>query len=162
MTVRICATPGCGTCLSRYAPAGLDLCAACEKRQTDARLAVDVRDNLSAKDRRAPREAAVKPVEPPPSRPPPAEHVHFGPIATRNTTPAERIEWRPASQWNSSATMVAETCGCQRTRYELMRLGGRRLIRRTNGETGAVHETNTLRVSEADALWKLLLSGHSR
>lgn len=56
--------------------------------------------------------------------------------------------------------MVTETCGCQTPRYELMRLGGSRLIRRTLDRTGAAHETAAMPARAAGELWNLLLAGY--
>jgi hypothetical protein len=58
--------------------------------------------------------------------------------------------------------MIIETCGCQTPRYELMRLGVRRLIRRTLNRTGAAHETAAMPAREAGDLWNRLLAGHLR
>jgi len=89
-----------------------------------------------------------------------AEHAHFGPAVQIAQVLSDRIEWRPASPWTTGAIMIIQTCGCQTPRYELMRLGGRRLIRRTLDRTGATHETAAVPAREADDLWNQLLAGH--
>lgn len=151
---RICASAGCDTCLSRYAPAGLEVCGACEKRLAEAARLGQGRGQSAAR-RRPPR----------PETPPGAvgaEHAHFGPVVQVARVLGDRIEWRPATPWTTGAIMITETCGCQTPRYELMRLGGRRLIRRTLAQTGATHETAAMPVREASDLWNRLLAGYIR
>jgi hypothetical protein len=91
-----------------------------------------------------------------------ADHVHFGPVVQAARVLSDRIEWRPSSPWTTEAIMVTETCGCQTPRYELMRLGGRRLIRRTLDQTGATHETAAMPARAAGETWNMLLAGYLR
>jgi hypothetical protein len=129
------------------------VCGACEKRLAEAERLGQKLEALRGRPR---------PETPDPPGLSGAEHVHFGPVVQIAQVTGDRIEWRPTSPWTREAIMVTETCGCQTPRYELMRLGGRRLIRRTLDQTGAAHETAAMPVRKAGELWNLLLAGYIR
>lgn len=155
-TRRVCATAGCDTVLSRYAPRGTQVCGACEKRLAEEHLA---REHPQA-------HGGAVPEAVPAARPETRQrtelptHEHFGPTTSSNRA-GGRIGWRPADPRTAGAVMVTETCSCQATRYELMRFAGRRLIRRTTADR-KVNETEPMPVRDADRLWESLLAGRCR
>ena len=72
---------------------------------------------------------------------------------------AYRLDWLPP--WSSKRVrVIAWTCYCRDTIYELCYASSRAFIRRTTTQTRTeVHETYPLALHEAGAIWVSLITG---
>lgn len=75
-----------------------------------------------------------------------------------------RLEWRTPYPVLTRARVVAWTCFCRATVYELCESAGQAFIRRTVqfGREHEVHETSIRPINETRAIWTGLLSGRAR
>ncbi|MFD1536855.1 hypothetical protein [Nonomuraea guangzhouensis] len=75
-----------------------------------------------------------------------------------------RLEWRTPYPVLARARVVAWTCFCRTTVYELCESAGQAYIRRTVqfGREHEVHETSIRPINETRAIWTGLLSGRAR
>jgi hypothetical protein len=74
-----------------------------------------------------------------------------------------RLEWL-APRSGERVRVIAWTCECLATVYELCEAGGQGFIRRTVQRSGGnqVHESHRWQVAESRAMWTALLSGLAR
>ncbi|GHE30251.1 hypothetical protein GCM10017673_36140 [Streptosporangium violaceochromogenes] len=75
-----------------------------------------------------------------------------------------RLVWHEPYQGVGRLRVVAWTCDCRATLYELCHAGGQAFIRRTLQLDGdrRVHETYRWPVCQAGEVWRALLSGEAR
>lgn len=75
-----------------------------------------------------------------------------------------RLVWREPFRAEERVRVVAWTCDCRATVYELCHAGGQGYIRKTHQLQGAPQVSETYRwlFREADAVWTALLMGDAR
>ncbi|MEU0518252.1 hypothetical protein [Streptosporangium sp. NPDC006007] len=75
-----------------------------------------------------------------------------------------KLVWRTPYQGVARLRVIAWTCDCCSTLYELCHAGGQAFIRRTHRFNGArqVHETYRWPIRKGDGVWRALLSGEVR
>ncbi|MFE0071160.1 hypothetical protein ACFWYW_20225 [Nonomuraea sp. NPDC059023] len=85
---------------------------------------------------------------------------HVAPAQERYT----QIGWRGAVDREDRVRVVAWTCDCRSTVYELCHAGGQAHTRRTSRKKAepGIHETFRWTFNDADKLWAALLRGKAR
>lgn len=87
----------------------------------------------------------------------------FSPHAAPVQEQYVRIRWRAAANSEERVRVIAWTCDCRATVYELCHAGGQAHLRRTCRRAQAViHESYRWTFNEADELWAALLRGEAR
>ncbi|GAA5054106.1 hypothetical protein HNP84_002908 [Thermocatellispora tengchongensis] len=76
---------------------------------------------------------------------------------------AEQIPWHEGSTRKTHVRILAHTCECEPTLYELCQAGSTFFVRRTRRgrSRSLVHETRLLEIEEAQELWEAVLSGEA-
>jgi hypothetical protein len=75
-----------------------------------------------------------------------------------------RLVWHDPYKGVTRVRVVAWTCECRATVYELCHSGGQGFIRRTVqlDDAPRIHETYRWPIGEANDIWRALLSGQAR
>ncbi|GAA3443944.1 hypothetical protein [Planomonospora venezuelensis] len=71
------------------------------------------------------------------------------------------LDWRPLAP-GDARRVLAHTCSCRSTVFELRSLGGRLVVRRTVRHLGTTHHAGPWTRREGERWWLRLLTGQAR
>ncbi|GAA2846712.1 hypothetical protein GCM10010517_03490 [Streptosporangium fragile] len=84
--------------------------------------------------------------------------IHVAPVQEEHIV----VAWRPAGRRADRVRVREHTCWCRKPSYELCTASGLAFIRRSCRDGGLLHESDWLRVRDAEQLWLWIISGRAR